>query len=134
MRHLRRWTIFDKPVGVALTRFVVLAVLANVPYYCAATVRHAPAGESWTATRSRFAQQLDGTPGNHLVIVRYSEQHSVDDEWVYNAADIDGSKIVWAREIPGQDLQPLLTYFKSRKVWLVEADASPPSLRPYVAP
>ena len=134
MRHLRRWTLFNKPVGVALTRLVMLAVVANIPYYIAATARQAPTEEPWIVTRTRIAQQLEATPGTHLVIVRYTEQHILDNEWVYNGAEIDKSKIVWAREIPGQDIQPLLTYFKSRKIWLVEADASPPRLRPYVAP
>jgi hypothetical protein len=68
-----------------------------------------------------------------LVIVRYSqEHHPINREWVYNAADIDGAKVVWAREIPGISMEPLLTYFKDRRVWLVEPDVSPPQLRPYV--
>ncbi|HMK23300.1 MAG TPA: hypothetical protein VK466_13275, partial [Terriglobales bacterium] len=57
--------------------------------------------------------------------------HTVDNEWVYNAADIDRSKIVWAREIPGRDPAPLLDYFRGRTVWLVEADATQPQLLPY---
>ena len=134
MRHMRRWTLFSKPVGVALTRIVVLAVLANIPYYIAATVRGAPTQEPWTVTRSRIAGQLEATPGTHLVIVRYTPQHILDNDWVYNGADINGSKVVWAREIPGQDMHPLLAYFRDRKIWLVEADASPPRLRPYVEP
>jgi hypothetical protein len=64
-------------------------------------------------------------------VVRYAHDHGVHREWVYNAADIDKSEIVWAREIPGVDPKPLFEYFRDRKVWLVEADESPATLQPY---
>jgi hypothetical protein len=64
--------------------------------------------------------------------VRYSQSHNVLTEWVYNRADIDQAKIIWAREIPGVDLGPLLNYFRGRHVWLVEPDTSPPHIAPYV--
>ena len=53
--------------------------------------------------RLKFSSQLAAMPGQHLVIVHYSPQHIPYREWVYNGADIDGSKVVWAREIPGVD-------------------------------
>jgi len=52
------------------------------------------------------------------VIVRNSQ--SLDGEWIYNAADIDRAKIVWAREIPGRSDAPLLDYFRGRNVWLLQ--------------
>jgi len=64
------------------------------------------------------------------VIVRYAPGYPKT-EWVYNGADIDHEKVVWAREIPGQNMQPLLSYFKDRNVWLAEPDASPPRLSPF---
>ncbi len=62
--------------------------------------------------RARIEAELERTAGKHLVIVRYSPNHYTHAEWVYNRADIDDSKVVWAREIPGVDLTPLLNYFR----------------------
>ena len=134
MRHLRKWTCAGRPIGVALTRVIVLAVLLGAPFFVLETIWTAPREEPWNVTRVHILNRLQSTPGLHLVIVRYTANHVVDDEWVYNAADIDHSKVVWAREIPGVDLQPLLTYYRNRSVWLVEADTSPPHLQPYRAP
>jgi len=75
--------------------------------------------------------QLKALPGEHLVLVRYSKDHNSGEEYVYNDADIDPSKIVWAREIPGVDLSPLLNYFKYRKVWLYEPDEDDSTVKPY---
>jgi hypothetical protein len=130
-RHLRQWKCGGRPTGIALSRVIVLIVLANVPLYLAQTIRKPPPEDDWTAARTRIIQELAAMPDAHLVIVRYQADHVPDNEWVYNAADIDHSKVVWAREIPGHDLQPLLDYFRGRKVWLLEADADDPEVRPY---
>jgi hypothetical protein len=71
--------------------------------------------ESWLAARSR----------PQLVVVRYSQDHSPNQEWVYNHADIDGSKVVWAREMDAAADARLLEYFKDREVWLLRADVWP---------
>jgi hypothetical protein len=136
-RHMRRWKIEGRPVGVGITRAILLLlVLAIVPLiYHSTQTRRMQYGlvlghANWP--RADIASQLESTPGQHLVIVRYSyNHHNINYEWVYNAADIDHSKIVWAREIPGADVEPLLEYFKGRKVWLVEADSINPVPIPY---
>jgi len=74
---------------------------------------------------------LENTPGQHLVIVRYGPSHQPDPEWVYNAADIDASKVVWARDMDERDNQELLQHFKNRHIWLLEPDQTPPKLSPY---
>jgi len=82
--------------------------------------------------RTRFEAELNAIPGKHLVIVRYGPNHVVVEEWVYNRADIDGARVVWAREIPGMEMGGLLEYYRDRKVWLAEADTAPPRLEPYL--
>ena len=85
--------------------------------------------------RKPVEKQLAALPGEHLVLVRYSKDHNSGEEYVYNDADIDHAKTVWAREIPGMDLAPLFQYFRNRDVWLYEPDEDdsivqslPPSL------
>jgi hypothetical protein len=70
-------------------------------------------------------------PGKHLVMVHYRAEHLAIHEWVYNAADVDHSRVVWAREILGQDQKPLFDYYHDRKVWAVEADEVPARVEPY---
>jgi hypothetical protein len=71
--------------------------------------------------RGAVAARLEATPGQHLVIVHYGPQHSWAREWVYNAANIDAAKVVWARDM-GPENEELKRYFAGRKVWNVEAN------------
>jgi hypothetical protein len=131
IRHLRQWEPRGRPVGIALSRVVVLfaALLAPFHPHSQAIGNQKPEGIEFRAV---LEAQLEKLPGKQLVIVRYSRQHPVLQEWVYNRADVDGAKIVWAREIPGIDLTPMLDYFRERQIWVVEADQPRPVLRPYV--
>jgi hypothetical protein len=81
--------------------------------------------------RRPVEQQLAALPGAHLVLVRYAKNHNSGEEYVYNGADIDHAKTVWAREIPGVDATPLLTYFRNRDVWLFEPDEDNGAVSPY---
>jgi hypothetical protein len=76
-------------------------------------------------------QQLAALPGEHLVLVRYSKNHNSGEEYVYNEADIDSARTVWAREIPGMDLGPLLSYFRNRDVFVYEPDVDDFDVREY---
>jgi len=75
--------------------------------------------------------QLALAPGRQLVFVRYWPSHIFQDEWVYNAADIDGARIVWARDLGAAENEKLRRYYPDRTVWLLEADARPPRLTGY---
>jgi hypothetical protein len=129
MRHLRRWEFRCRPIGIFLTRLVMVLLLVRATQLTTEAYRHPTV--RWNVYRARVMNQLEATPGKHLVIVRYTTDHVVDNEWVYNRAEIDDSKIVWAREIPGQDMAPLLDYFRDREVWLLEADRRIPQLEKY---
>lgn len=81
--------------------------------------------------RDAVFDALADEPGRHLVIVRYSPRHIFQNEWVYNEADIDSERIVWARDLGADQDQELLRYYADRTAWLLDADARPPELETY---
>jgi hypothetical protein len=125
MRHLRQWKILGRPIGIGLSRATVAAVVLLSPFHSS---EH---GSPSMAARVRVTRELSRLPERHLVIVEYSPQHDPTNEWVYNSADIDSSKIVWARDIPGADLSPLLRYFQGRRVWVIQPDTPSPEVEPF---
>jgi len=83
------------------------------------------------ATRPLLMERLHRQGGRHLVIVRYSGHHDFHSEWVYNRANIDASEIVWAQDMGAEGNQELLTYYRDRKIWLLEPDVNPLAVTPY---
>lgn len=82
----------------------------------------------WQWQKAAFLHELEETAGKHLVMVHYETDHNPHHEWVYNRADIDGAKVVWAREMTPEKDKALIDYFQDRKVWVLEADAEKPEL------
>ena len=140
MRHLRHWTVGRRPVGLALIRGLVLVclMLGGLRIYAAPmnlALHRWPSMWYGTAPlglpRASVSARLEAIPGKQLAIVRYTPEHAPFDDWVYNAADIDASKVVWARELHAASNVELLQYFRDRRVWLVEPDFDPPKVSPY---
>jgi hypothetical protein len=135
VRHLRTMKWKARPVGVALSRALTVLLVLSTGVSIA---RRSCDPLWWTCTgdpsRVAVIKQLLATPGKHLIVVRYSDDHNIHDEWVYNGADIDGAKIIWARELDEDQNAKLFAYFKNRKIWLVEPDIDNTELKPYTPP
>ena len=83
------------------------------------------------AGRTDIQRALAEAPGKQLVFVRYWPQHIFQQEWVYNAADVDGARVVWARDLGADENDKLLHYYPDRTPWLLDPDARPPKLSRY---
>jgi len=75
--------------------------------------------------------QVATIPGKILIFVHYSSTHIFQEEWVYNQADIDNARIVWARDLGPDENEKLRAYYSDRQVYLLEPDFRPPRLHPY---
>jgi hypothetical protein len=86
---------------------------------------------AFAAKRTEVLKTLDASPGSHLVFVSYAPDHNLRDGWIYNAADIDRSRIVWAHDMDASGNQELIGYYPGRKVWVLKPDGVQAELRPY---
>jgi hypothetical protein len=114
-------------------RFVLLATLTLSVVSLVGLSIHLSRVDSaaWSSQRARILADLNQSGERHLVIVRYGSEHNSEQEWVSNAADIDGANVVWAREMDAGEDAKLLKYFNDRRAWLLEADSESPRLIPY---
>jgi hypothetical protein len=136
IRHLRQFRWRERPVGRALVQAIPAIAFAMIVLRVSAAAAQVQIEPKWprgNLDRVAVVRTLDRLPGKHLVLVHYPDlaKHDVDHEWVYNSANIDAAKIVWARDMGSQADQPLLRYFHGRRVWTLDGDHSPPQLIAY---
>jgi len=135
IRHLRTIRPGGRPLGRALSWAAILLLATNVGF---SVQQHVCDHLDWACkgdpSRAVIAKKLAGTPGKHLIMVRYEEDHNLHDEWVYNGAEIDTAKVLWARELAAEQNARLFAYFRDRQIWLVEPDRDNTELVPYQAP
>lgn len=148
LRHLWHWSPGDKPVGMANARFTVLicVVMAGirvfdrqlncpVPGYPVSTwICNWFGPDHFVPERARVEKELAQNPGGQLAIVRYSATHDPIQEWVYNGADIDGAKVIWARAMDSTEDEELIRYYKDRKAWLIQPDSPGEEITDYPVP
>ncbi|HUP35900.1 MAG TPA: hypothetical protein VNC82_10720 [Candidatus Limnocylindria bacterium] len=145
LRHLRVWRWDSRPVGMFLVRVLPLVYAGALGLRLLAPALGLPLAETtlwWLRLtpsergleRAHLLARLEQMPGEHLVIVRYGPAYDPGRqiEWVYNRADIDRAKVVWARELDGAENARLLEYYRHRHVWLIEPDRHPMQLGPHI--
>jgi hypothetical protein len=130
LRRLRLWRWHGKRVGATL--------VATLPFFYAALFMCylvLPRGnaENWPLERAELLARLQEEGGRHVVVVRYSPDHDAHREWVFNGADIDGSPVIWARDMGPEGNGDLLAYYRDRHIWLLDTNVEPAQLKPYVS-
>jgi hypothetical protein len=82
--------------------------------------------------KSRISARLEQMPGAHLVFVKAKTDERNLFQWIYNSADIDASRVVWARDLGEAPNAQLATYYGgSRTVWMVDPNVEPATIIRY---
>jgi hypothetical protein len=126
LQGLRLWGMRNPRVGQSVLLalpFLALAILIMTTYHLVATHDEFMPPQQ----RARLLQRLSHDEDRHLILVRYGPHHSYFMEWVYNEADVDASKVVWARAMNFHEDCKLMAYFKDRKIWslVIDHDEAP---------
>jgi hypothetical protein len=145
LEWLARLEFGGRPAGAEAARLIFLVCVAHFVFWYGLHVFDTGAislavrpYETWDninhgnpERRIAVRKELDQAPGYLLVFVRYSPQHMFQEEWVWNAADIDSSRIVWARDLGPEENAKLIAYYPTRTPLLFEPDARPMHLTNY---
>ncbi|HVA00309.1 MAG TPA: hypothetical protein VMV34_01515 [Terriglobia bacterium] len=146
MRYVRPWQWRGKPVGEFFTRAVPAICVLLFGLVVGASMIQWPPIPRWPkkgmltwcastpsdAERAAVLDKLRQFTGRQLVFVRHNAiQSNSSPMWIYNRADIDSAKVVWAHDMGAAENEELIKYFNQRRAWLVDADDNPPRLMPY---
>jgi hypothetical protein len=145
LERLSRLTVGGRPVGAEAARIVFLLCAAHFLFWYGLHVFDTGEialamrpYETWDninhgnpQRRIAVSRQLSEVPGELLVFVRYAPQHLFQEEWVWNAADIDAARVVWARDLGPEENRKLREYYPGRTALLFEPDTRPMRFSPY---
>jgi hypothetical protein len=138
MRRVQSFEWHGKPSGRFIARMIpsicVLLLLlrlaepswanSKIPTWCYQTASN--------DARAEVLHKLKRRPGPQLAIVHHNPAKDFGfDVWVYNRADLNSAKVIWAHDMGPAKNEELIRYFKGRRVWLLDADSHPPKLMPY---
>ena len=131
LQAMRLWRWRDRVTGRFLVCLITFFCLYSLVHSVYAEIKNGRSHD-WRQDRARIIQRLEQQEGKHLVIVRYGPEHRVAHEYVYNEADVDNAKVVWAHDMGRGQNRELVKYFDDRQLWLLEPDRDfIPRLKPY---
>jgi hypothetical protein len=123
MMTLSRWTFRNRVVGPPIALFLmfggVLMGLRVIPPKAILGLSH---DVRQPDLRAQVSNRLMRLGGRHVMFVRYGATHSFHNEWVYNAANIDASPVVWCRASDNGDDTEVTRYYKDRQFWLANVE------------
>jgi hypothetical protein len=137
IQALRRANAAGRSWGALVPEVVCVTVAAAT--FLAVTQKRADtfsSPPSWCCMENRpwsrfqVIEKVEKNPRPQLLIVRYAV-HQPLPAWVYNPADIDSAKVIFARDYGACGNQELLHYYANRQKWLLEVDGFEYKLTPY---
>ncbi len=121
---------FGSRLGARLATTLIIALVAVVPLRARALRVDRL---DWHLHRAMLQRRLEQMSEPQLVLVRYGPAHDPGAEWVYNDADLFGTRVLWARSMSLEEDCRLLVHERKREASLLDVveDLTTPRLTPY---
>jgi len=118
LRETSRWSVLRSS---RRCRALLVAVVALLVAECGARgFKHVRPSTAFEQRRARLEQELAQGERKVLVIVRYSADHSVHEDWVYNGARPGEQHVLWARDHGEAARERLRECYPDRAAFLLE--------------
>jgi hypothetical protein len=107
-----------RPIGSLLT----LTMIVTMPAFCLRAAYISTRDPDLTGRgRERIIEKIGSLPGNHVIFVQYPEGPQAVYEWVYNSADIDAQRVIWAHALDPRSNTELAQHYHDRSIWVLVA-------------
>jgi hypothetical protein len=107
-----------RPIGSLLT----LTMIVSLPVFCLHAADVSTRDPNLTGRgRERIIEKLESLPGKHIIFVEYPEGPQAVYEWVYNGADIDAQRVIWAHALDPASNTELAQHYHDRSIWVLVA-------------
>ena len=103
-------------LGLPIAQHAIIARFGLSNAHTHSSVKFPDASSRMALTRLNITQQLERKPGKHLVFVHYAPDFDIQNQWVYNAADLAGSRIIFAHDLAAKNAL-LIADYPGRSVW-----------------
>jgi hypothetical protein len=127
VQAIRLWRWRDRRIRPFIVPIMLCLVVMLLAIMVRKGIREESNPLSAHVQRANLMAKLKQQAGRHVVLVGYGPGQSEHGEWVYNLADIDSAKIVWAHDMGKNENCKLVDYFKDHAIWSleIERDDSP---------
>jgi hypothetical protein len=138
--RIRNWRVGRPLVVLALLSPALITPLPHLlrplttAHALAAGTIKAPPDLHWPRRRKALIDELSHLDRDQLVIVRYPWlRWRVEEEWVYNGADIDHQRVIFAHDFGPDENRALLDHYPDRSVVLLtfDPDTGQEKIEPY---
>jgi hypothetical protein len=112
-------------------RFAPAALVVLASLHAATDLVIPASGEPSRRSRNDVLAYLERQPGSHLVFVTYDDEVSPHEEWVWNRAELESSRVIFAHHLGDTKNSELVAAYPGRSLWQVIVSSSDAGLRPY---
>ncbi len=131
-----RKTLLITPLSlIILSGFSIVAVdgaMARLKQHRSATMGSPRQTEvNRIASRQDVFRCLNGVEGKHLVFIHYDDEHPLNQDWVYNAADFDAARLIFANDLGDAKNRELIKRHPDRAPWFLTVSKTAKELARY---